>query len=220
MINKLSKAFKEHVRAQYPKVARSLDRITSEEKQRRFYDLIIDQLIECFLLPSEEAKELSREELDRSIKLCKESILSREALLKDGSLRSQYNIPEQELQDQLEALHLLLDYWRSRRASDTKYSIIEIHLFIYFRWMDMNEIDDYDQRVLIQVLMEICDYHGAEEFTTERLLKKKKEIFSYMEADAEIEKALVYNIERKLKEDGVSKEEIRSMIQEAKTGRK
>ena len=84
----------------------------------------------------------------------------------------------------------------------------------------MNEVDDYHQRVLIQDLMEICDYHGAEEFTTERLLKKKKEVFSYMEADAEIEKALVYNIERKLKEDGVSKGEIRSMIQEAKTGRK
>ena len=214
----LLQTFKEQFKV-YPESKIILDETAITEEQRELLDKIISELIKSFNLSSKKAKKRSRKGIDKCIKAYNEKIDSRKKVLKDSSLRIKYNIPKHELKEQLESLQLLLNYWKHRRATDTKYWIIESDLFIYFRWMDINQIDDYIQRILIKNLMELCNYHGADKYPVDRLLKLKKEIFSYMEKDAELEKALIFSIEKTLKKDGVSDKKIKELIQEAQTRR-
>ena len=71
---------------------------------------------------------------------------------------------------------MLLNYWKSRRASPYKKWGIETWFSFYFEWMDKFQFDDYLQRSLLLDLMELCKYQKLEYFNHDRLLKLKKDL--------------------------------------------
>ena len=183
-------------------------------------DKILIELINCFSTSEEEAKKLSRKALDKEIGKYELKIFTSRLALKDSKFLEE-NSGEQieEIKAQMVVDKLYLNYWETRRASETLYWEYEIHLYLFYTWMDKFKFDDWYQRVLVSDLMAFCGYTSKHSHL-ERLKKQKNQLFSRMQYNYVFGEVLKYEIRRILKKDGYTESEIKKLIQDAIASRK
>ena len=183
-------------------------------------DKILIELINCFSTSEEEAKKLSRKALDKEIGKYELNIFNSRLALKDPKFLEENSREKiEEIKAEIVIDKLFLNYWKSRRASDGLYWEYEVHLYLFYTWMDKFKFDDWYQRVLVSDLMAFCGYTSKHSHL-ERLKKQKNQLFSRMQNNYVFGEVLKYEIRRILKKDGYTESEIKKLIQDAIASRK
>ena len=102
-----------------------------------------------------------------------------------------------------------------RHASTELCFDYEIHLYLFYKWMDNYEFDDFYQRELVLSLMELCSYYGSRYFDTERLQTEKNVLMSEMKVGSELLRVLDYAIEKWSDDEEIPGSEIETLVNEA-----
>ena len=210
------KNFIEHMRAYPIDLDKKFNDGTITKEQWHFFGDIIESLIDCFRISREEAKELSRKELDKRINHYNLKILYKQAALYVGDHSGTDETIQLMAEEKVDSLHL--EYWKSRRASPTLYWNYEVQLFLYYKWMDNHQMDEYYQRALIRDLMVESNYKNPP--NDDLIQKQKKQLFSKMAWGHDLGETLKYHIKKHLREKGVPEKEIKQKIKNTVSDRK
>ena len=210
------KNFIEHMRAYPIDLDNKFNDGTITKKQWHIFGDIIESLIDCFRISPEEAKELSRKELDKRINHYNLKIMYKHAALYVGDHSGTDDTIQLMAEEKVENLHL--EYWKSRRASPTLYWNYEVQLFLYYKWTDNHQIDEYYQRALIRDLMVESNYKNLP--NDDLIQKQKKQLLSRMTRGHDLGETLKYHITKHQREKGVPEKEIKQKIKNAISDRK
>ena len=192
----------------FPEASEKVSSGVISEKKLIVYFNIIYNLIDDFRLSRKESLKRSKQKIQEKVEILKRNITLRESAKKDSYFLSHHKISEEELDREINFYKMLLNYWKSRRATPYKYWGIEKMFSLYYQWMDIYDFDDYHQRSLLLDLMKLCEYHKLEYFNHDRLLKLKKELFG-INALSEEDLAFIYDQEKKYNNKEAKKQLIR-----------
>ena len=157
-----------------------------------FFGRIIYHLMDCFIVTPEKAIRRSKAHLNRVLRFYEKEVRVRKLALKSDLFLKANDIDVERLKTQLCSFQENLDYWASRHESTDLCFEYEIHLYLYYKWMDNYEFDDYYQRELVMSLMILCSYYGKRYFSLERLESEKKVLMSEMRMGSELLRILDY----------------------------
>ena len=167
------RALRKKLRELFPNMQSFIDDRTITKSDWIFFGRIIYHLMNCFIVSPEKAIRRSKAQLNKVLRFYEKEVRVRKLALKSDLFLKDNNIDVEGLQAQLWSFKENLDYWALRHASTDLCFEYEIHLYLYYKWMDNYEFDDYYQRELLMSLMNLCGYYGTKYFSLERLETEK-----------------------------------------------
>ena len=208
-------ALRKRLRELFPNMQSFIDDGTITKSDWIFFGRIIYHLMNCFIVTPEKAIRRSKAQLNRVLRFYEKEVRVRKLALKSDLFLKANDIDVERLKTQLCSFQENLDYWASRHESTDLCFEYEIHLYLYYKWMDNYEFDDYYQRELVMSLMNLCGYYGIRYFSLERLGSEKKVLMSEMRMGSELLRILDYAIERGSVDKMVPGSDIEVLISEA-----
>ena len=169
----------------------------------------------CFIVSPEKAIRRSKAQLNKVLRFYEKEVRVRKLALKSDLFLKDNNIDVEGLQAQLWSFKENLDYWALRHASTDLCFEYEIHLYLYYKWMDNYEFDDYYQRELLMSLMNLCGYYGTKYFSLERLETEKEVLMSEIRMGSELLRILDYATEKGSGDETIPGLDIEVLINEA-----
>ena len=209
------RALRKKLRELFPNMQSFIDDGTITKSDWIFFGRIIYHLMNCFIVSPEKAIRRSKAQLNKVLRFYEKEVRVRKLALKSDLFLKDNNIDVEGLQAQLRSFKENLDYWALRHASTDLCFEYEIHLYLYYKWMDNYEFDDYYQRELIMSLMNLCGYYGTRYFSLERLETEKEVLMSEIRMGSELLRILDYAIEKGSGDGTVPGSDIEVLINEA-----
>ena len=209
------KELRKKLREYFPQMQVFIDDNTITKDDWVFFGRIIYRLMDCFITTPEKAIRRSRAQVNKILNFYKKEVRVRKLALKSEVFLKENNIDGEGLQDHLVFYQDHLDYWSMRHASTELCFDYEIHLYLFYKWMDNYEFDDFYQRELVLSLMELCSYYGSRYFDTERLQTEKNVLMSEMKVGSELLRVLDYAIEKWSDDEEIPGSEIETLVDEA-----
>ena len=209
------RALRKRLRELFPNMQSFIDDGTITKSDWIFFGRIIYHLMNCFIVTPEKAIRRSKAQLNKVLRFYEKEVRVRKLSLKSDLFLKDNNIDVEGLQAQLWSFKENLDYWALRHASTDLCFEYEIHLYLYYKWMDNYEFDDYYQRELLMSLMNLCGYYGTRYFSLERLESEKEVLMSEIRMGSELLRILDYAIEKGSGDETVPGSDIEVLISEA-----
>ena len=209
------RALRKKLRELFPNMQSFIDDGTITKSDWIFFGRIIYHLMNCFIVSPEKAIRRSKAQLNKVLRFYEKEVRVRKLALKSDLFLKDNNIDVEGLQAQLWSFKENLDYWALRHASTDLCFEYEIHLYLYYKWMDNYEFDDYYQRELLMSLMNLCGYYGTKYFSLERLETEKEVLMSEIRMGSELLRILDYATEMRSQDDMVPGSDIEILINEA-----
>ena len=208
-------ALRKRLRELFPNMQSFIDDGTITKSDWIFFGRIIYHLMNCFIVTPEKAIRRSKAQLNRVLRFYEKEVRVRKLALKSDLFLKANDIDVERLKTQLCSFQENLDYWASRHESTDLCFEYEIHLYLYYKWMDNYEFDDYYQRELVMSLMNLCGYYGIRYFSLERLGSEKKMLISEMRMGSELLSILDYATKGGSVDEMVPGSDIEVLISEA-----
>ena len=208
-------ALRKRLRELFPNMQSFIDDGTITKSDWIFFGRIIYHLMNCFIVNPEKAIRRSKAQLNRVLRFYEKEVRVRKLALKSDLFLKANDIDVERLKTQLCSFQENLDYWASRHESTDLCFEYEIHLYLYYKWMDNYEFDDYYQRELVMSLMNLCGYYGTRYFSLERLGSEKKVLMSEMRIGSELLRILDYATEKGSGDEMVPGSDIEVLTSEA-----
>lgn len=209
------RALRKILRELFPNMQSFIDDGTITKSDWIFFGRIIYHLMNCFIVSPEKAIRRSKAQLNKVLRFYEKEVRVRKLALKSDLFLKDNNIDVEGLQAQLWSFKENLGYWASRHASTDLCFEYEIHLYLYYKWMDNYEFDDYYQRELLMSLMNLCGYYGTRYFSLERLETEKEVLMSEIRMGSELLRILDYATEIRSQDNMVPGSDIEILINEA-----
>ena len=209
------KALRQKLRELFPQMQSYIDDGTITKDDWTFFGRIIYRLINCFIVNPEKAIRRSKAQLNKILRFYEKEVRIRKLALKSELFLMDNKIDVERLRAQLGSFQENLDYWAQRHGSTDLCFEYEIHLFLFYKWMDNYEFDEYYQRELILSLMNLCGYYGTRYFPLERLETEKNVLISEMRIGSELLRILDYATEIRSQDNMVPGSDIEILINEA-----
>tara|TARA_Y100001947_G_scaffold91984_1_gene78498 strand:+ start:365 stop:1033 length:669 start_codon:yes stop_codon:yes gene_type:complete len=209
------RALRKRLRELFPNMQSFIDDGTITKSDWIFFGRIIYHLMNCFIVSPEKAIRRSKAQLNKVLRFYEKEVRVRKLALKSDLFLKDNNIDVEGLQAQLWSFKENLDYWALRHASTDLCFEYEIHLYLYYKWMDNYEFDDYYQRELLMSLMNLCGYYGTRYFSLERLESEKEVLMSEIRMGSELLRILDYATEMGSGDETVPGSDIEVLINEA-----
>jgi len=209
------RALRKRLRELFPNMQSFIDDGTITKSDWIFFGRIIYHLMNCFIVTPEKAIRRSKAQLNKVLRFYEKEVRVRKLSLKSDLFLKDNNIDVEGLQAQLWSFKENLDYWALRHASTDLCFEYEIHLYLYYKWMDNYEFDDYYQRELLMSLMNLCGYYGTRYFSLERLESEKEVLMSEIRMGSELLRILDYATEKDSGDETVPGSDIEVLINEA-----
>ena len=209
------RALRKKLRELFPNMQSFIDDGTITKSDWIFFGRIIYHLMNCFIVSPEKAIRRSKAQLNKVLRFYEKEVRVRKLALKSDLFLKDNNIDVEGLQAQLWSFKENLDYWALRHASTDLCFEYEIHLYLYYKWMDNYEFDDYYQRELLMSLMNLCGYYGTKYFSLERLETEKEVLMSEIRMGSELLRILDYATEMGSGDETVPGSDIEVLINEA-----
>ena len=209
------RALRKKLRELFPNMQSFIDDGTITKSDWIFFGRIIYHLMNCFIVSPEKAIRRSKAQLNKVLRFYEKEVRVRKLALKSDLFLKDNNIDVEGLQAQLWSFKENLDYWALRHASTDLCFEYEIHLYLYYKWMDNYEFDDYYQRELLMSLMNLCGYYGTRYFSLERLETDKEVLMSEIRMGSELLHILDYAIEKGSGDETIPGLDIEVLINEA-----
>ena len=209
------RALRKILRELFPNMQSFIDDGTITKSDWIFFGRIIYHLMNCFIVSPEKAIRRSKAQLNKVLRFYEKEVRVRKLALKSDLFLKDNNIDVEGLQAQLWSFKENLDYWALRHASTDLCFEYEIHLYLYYKWMDNYEFDDYYQRELLMSLMNLCGYYGTRYFSLERLESEKEVLMSEIRMGSELLRILDYATEMGSGDETVPGSDIEVLINEA-----
>ena len=209
------KALRKKLRELFPNMQSFIDDGTITKSDWMYFGRVIYHLINCFIVSPEKAIRRSKAQLSRVLSFYEKEVRVRKLALKSNLFLKENDIDIEEVETQLCSFKENLGYWKVRYASTDLYFEYEIHLYLFYKWMDNYEFDDYNQRELLLSLMNLCGYYGTRYFSSERLGTEKTVLMSEMRMGSELLRILDYATEEGSVNEVVPGSDIEVLISEA-----
>ena len=209
------RALRKKLRELFPNMQSFIDDRTITKSDWIFFGRIIYHLMNCFIVSPEKAIRRSKAQLNKVLRFYEKEVRVRKLALKSDLFLKDNNIDVEGLQAQLWSFKENLDYWALRHASTDLCFEYEIHLYLYYKWMDNYEFDDYYQRELLMSLMNLCGYYGTKYFSLERLETEKEVLMSEIRMGSELLRILDYATEKGYEDETFPGSDIEVLINEA-----
>ena len=209
------RALRKKLRELFPNMQSFIDDRTITKSDWIFFGRIIYHLMNCFIVSPEKAIRRSKAQLNKVLRFYEKEVRVRKLALKSDLFLKDNNIDVEGLQAQLWSFKENLDYWALRHASTDLCFEYEIHLYLYYKWMDNYEFDDYYQRELLMSLMNLCGYYGTRYFSLERLETEKEVLMSEIRMGSELLRILDYATEKGSGDETIPGSDIEVLISEA-----
>ena len=174
------------LREYFPLLQSFIDQNIITKNDWKFYGTIQFNLIKCFTTTPEKAIRDSKTQLNKIVKFYEKETRIRKLGLKSDLFISEQKIEREKLKERFKYYHSHLEYWRKRKESSDIYLSYEIHMFLYYKWMNNYEFDEENTLNLLLDLMGLCSYYAFRYFDIERLASEKHILMSNMKVSSTI----------------------------------
>ena len=174
------------LREYFPLLQSFIDQNIITKDDWKFYGTIQFKLIKCFTTTPEKVIRDSKIQLNKIVKFYEKETRVRKLGLKSDLFISEQKIEREKLKERFKYYHSHLEYWRKRKESSDVYLSYEIHMFLYYKWMNNYEFDEENTLKLLLDLMRLCSYYAFKYFDIERLASEKNILMSNMKVSSTV----------------------------------